>query len=47
MWRDQLFMNVGYAWTDYRWPPRTYMEVENHALVWIPEPPASDVDSPK
>jgi outer membrane protein assembly factor BamB len=46
-WRDQLFMNVGYAWTDERWPPRTYMEVENRAIVWIPESPASGADSPK
>jgi outer membrane protein assembly factor BamB len=41
-WRDQLFMNVGYAWTDYRWPPRTYMEVENKVFVWVPESPTAD-----
>jgi outer membrane protein assembly factor BamB len=46
-WRDQLFLNVGYAWTDDRWPPRTYMDAENRALVWIPDPPASAADSPQ
>lgn len=36
-WRDQLFLNIGYAWTDFRWPPRTYMESENSTVIWVPE----------
>jgi outer membrane protein assembly factor BamB len=43
-WRDQLFLNVGYAWTDERWPPRTYVEVEHKPSIWVPEStlPAAD-----
>lgn len=36
-WRNQLFLNVGYAWTDFRWPPRTYVETENQTMIWVPE----------
>ena len=36
-WRDQLFLNVGYAWTDFRWPPRTYAEYVNQAILLLPE----------
>ena len=46
-WRDQLFLNVGYAWTDFRWPPRTYMEVENKVVILVPEAPTTAVESPK
>ena len=31
-WRDQLFVHAGFAWTDFRWPPRTYAELENQAV---------------
>jgi outer membrane protein assembly factor BamB len=46
-WRDQLFLNVGYAWTDYRWPPRTYMEVENRVALWVPESPPPSPEAPR
>ena len=46
-WRDQLFLNVGYAWTDYRWPPRTYMEVENRVALWVPESPPPTPKAPQ
>jgi len=46
-WRDQLFLNVGYAWTDYRWPPRTYMEVENKVVILVPEAPPAAAESPQ
>jgi len=36
-WREQLFMHVGYCWTDFRWPPRTYAEFENKAVFWVPD----------
>lgn len=35
-WRDQLFLHIGYAWTDFNWPPRTYAEFVNQAVVWTP-----------
>ena len=46
-WRDQLFMNVGYAYTNYKSPPRTYMLAENRAVLWLPESPSPATDSPK
>jgi len=46
-WRDQLFLNIGYAWTDYRWPPRTYMEVENKVVILVPEAPPAAAEAPQ
>ena len=42
-WRDQLFLHIGYAWTDFNWPPRTYAEFVNQAVVWMPEPAKTKV----
>ena len=46
-WRDQLFLNVGYAYTSYTTPPRTYMKTENRVAVWVPESPSPAADAPK
>ncbi len=37
-WRDELFLHSGFAWTDFRWPPRTYAELENQSVIWTPAP---------
>ena len=37
-WRDQLLVHSGFAWTDFRWPPRTYAESENQSAIWTPAP---------
>ena len=42
-WRDQLFLHIGYAWTDFNWPPRTYAEFVNQAVLWVPEPAKTKV----
>ncbi len=42
-WRDQLFLHIGYAWTDFNWPPRTYAEFVNQSVVWMPEPAKTKV----
>lgn len=36
-WREQLFLHTGNAWTDFRWPPRTYAEFENKAVFLVPD----------
>lgn len=36
-WREQLFVHVGYGWTDFRWPPRTYAEYVNQTIILMPE----------
>ena len=46
-WRDQLFLNIGYAYTSYITPPRTYMKTENRVVVWVPESPSPAADAPK
>ena len=46
-WRDQLFLNIGYAYTSYTTPPRTYMKTENRVVVWVPESPSPAADAPK
>jgi hypothetical protein len=46
-WRDRLFMNVGYAYTNSDWPPRTYMEAANKVFVWVPESASPAADTPK
>jgi len=28
---------VGFAWTEFRYPPRTYEEFENQTVTWLPE----------
>ena len=42
-WRDQLFLHIGYAWTDFNWPPRTYAEFVNQSVLWMPEPAKTKV----
>ncbi|MGB8355169.1 MAG: PQQ-binding-like beta-propeller repeat protein [Chthoniobacteraceae bacterium] len=37
-WRDQLFVQTAYGRTEFNYPPRTYAEFVNNAVVWLPGP---------